>query len=634
MDNVFEPSRLSDAALVERVREGRGEAFAELFSRHYSSAVALARTITDRSTAEDVVAEAFEKLLQRIRAGGGPDSAFRPYLLQTVRTVAVDHARRSRRLVVVEDPELSAGGSAVADDSLFDTVYEKTTLARAFARLPERWQTFLWLSCVEGADRAEIARILGINPGGVSALGYRARDGLRRAYLGAHLGDAPTDACADVWPLLAGEVQGGLSEIQRRRVAAHIDICDHCREAVIELEAIGSRLGALLAPLVLGAAAPAYLQALGSGGAAASGATTVAGVGGATSGSASGSAAGAASGTASAGAATTQAGGSLLQTALAGLGQVGGLALGAGTAVATGAIVTGVALAVGWGPSGRQAAEPPALAASIAITDETASEGAPDPVGPSRPRGATVSSSGAEAPTSMPSTGSAGPTTAPTTGPTTGPSTGPSTVPASPTPTSTMTALPTTTPTRGPTPSPTPTLSPTPGSPRPTPTPSPTLATLEPSGSASPGFSPTTSPTSSPTSDPDQVDVAVGPLLWWAGQSHRAEVGIPVMTSRTAALEIVVTVDGLTGVEILRRAPFGSWSCARVDEFTAAADDRTTLVCTLPESGRAGPTLQMLGLGLDFRGGGRLTAVVSPLPPFVDTDPSDNTATVDLPEAD
>src|SRR5215218_4961774 len=220
------PTGLGDADLVAQVREGPddsyAEPYAELYRRHQPAALALARTLTEHTSADDVVSEAFEKLLQRIRGGGGPDAAFRPYLLRTVRTVAVDASRRTRRLVVVEDPE-DALASSSDDDALVDGVHERTTLARAFTALPERWQSFLWLSFVDDADRHEIATILGINAGSVSALGYRAREGLRRAYLDAHLRTAPTPACADVWPLLAGATRGALSPAQQTEVDQHLD---------------------------------------------------------------------------------------------------------------------------------------------------------------------------------------------------------------------------------------------------------------------------------------------------------------------------------------------------------------------------------------------------------------------------
>ena len=261
---------LGDADLVAQVREGHDEPYAELYRRHQPAALALARTLTEHSGADDVVSEAFEKLLQRIRGGGGPEAAFRPYLLRTVRTVAVDASRRTRRLVVAEDPEEGRGHGTREDDGLVDAIHERTTLARAFAALPERWQTFLWLSFVDDADRAETARILGINVGSVSALGYRAREGLRRAYLDAHLRDAPTPECAEVWPLLAGAIRGGLGPSQQAEVDEHTAGCEHCRAALAELEAVNTRFGAVLAPIVLGAAAPAYLAAVQHGGAVAS----------------------------------------------------------------------------------------------------------------------------------------------------------------------------------------------------------------------------------------------------------------------------------------------------------------------------------------------------------------------------
>ena len=137
--------KLGDSELVARVRACDDAPYAELYRRHRHAATALARTLTDRAAADDVVAEAFEKLLLRIRCGGGPQTAFRPYLLQTVRTVAVDSSRRARRLVAVEDTDTPAEVVGTPEDSLFDTVYERTTLARAFGTLPDRWQTFLWL---------------------------------------------------------------------------------------------------------------------------------------------------------------------------------------------------------------------------------------------------------------------------------------------------------------------------------------------------------------------------------------------------------------------------------------------------------------------------------------------------------
>lgn len=76
----------SDIDLIARVRAGSSEAYGLLYERHLASARNLARQLS-RSTADvdDLVAEAFAKVFATLRAGGGPTTAFRAYLLTTKR---------------------------------------------------------------------------------------------------------------------------------------------------------------------------------------------------------------------------------------------------------------------------------------------------------------------------------------------------------------------------------------------------------------------------------------------------------------------------------------------------------------------------------------------------------------------
>ena len=61
--------------------------------------------------------------------------------------------------------------------------FESAAAARAFASLPERWQLVLWHTEVEGQKPADVAPLLGMSANSVSALAYRAREGLRQAFL-------------------------------------------------------------------------------------------------------------------------------------------------------------------------------------------------------------------------------------------------------------------------------------------------------------------------------------------------------------------------------------------------------------------------------------------------------------------
>jgi RNA polymerase sigma factor (sigma-70 family) len=94
----------SDAELIDSVRGGDTSAYGSLYERHVGAAYNLARQLT-RSTAEadDLVAEAFAKVLDTLRDGRGPDSAFRAYLLTALRHTAYDKTRRDRKLELAED---------------------------------------------------------------------------------------------------------------------------------------------------------------------------------------------------------------------------------------------------------------------------------------------------------------------------------------------------------------------------------------------------------------------------------------------------------------------------------------------------------------------------------------------------
>jgi RNA polymerase sigma factor (sigma-70 family) len=260
---------LSDAELISSVRGGDVSAYGDLFARHRDAATRLARQLVPGPDADDLVSEAFAKVLNVLLAGGGPDVAFRAYLLTAVRRLHVDKLRATARatptddLTPYEDPEPFA-----------DTViagFEGGAAAKAFASLPERWQLVLWHLEVEGQKPADVAPLLGMSPNSVSALAYRAREGLRQAYLQMHTGDLIDPDCQWTHAKLGAYVRKGLSRRDVQKVETHLDGCRRCTAMYLELNEVNSSLAALLGPLVLGGAATAYLTATGTAGASAGG---------------------------------------------------------------------------------------------------------------------------------------------------------------------------------------------------------------------------------------------------------------------------------------------------------------------------------------------------------------------------
>ncbi|AIG79745.1 Hypothetical protein AJAP_34690 [Amycolatopsis japonica] len=286
----------SDAELIAEVRDGKIASYGTLYERHAGAAHNLARQLARSSSeADDLVSEAFAKVLDTLRGGKGPDAAFRAYLLTALRHTAYDKTRKDKRVDLNED--MSDVGGAVGEAltvPFSDTAVaglERTLAAKAFARLPERWQAVLWHTEIEGQTPAEVAPLLGLTANGVSALAYRAREGLRQAYLQVHLAENSAERCRASADKLGAWTRDGLSKRERAQVESHLDECEKCRALAAELADVNTGLRGIIAPIVLGGAALGYLATTGAGKAGAVTAAATAAAAGSTSGGAAGAAA-------------------------------------------------------------------------------------------------------------------------------------------------------------------------------------------------------------------------------------------------------------------------------------------------------------------------------------------------------
>ncbi|MCK9824079.1 sigma-70 family RNA polymerase sigma factor, partial [Nocardioides cavernae] len=489
-----------DAELISAVRGGDVAAYGTLFERHIDAARRLARQLVPAGDVEDLVSDAFIKVLGVLQRGGGPDVAFRAYLLTAVRRLQVDRFRASSRLHTTDDMEVFDPGVPFRDTAVEG--FESAAAARAFASLPERWQLVLWHTEVEGDKPADIAPLLGMSPNSVSALAYRAREGLRQAFLTQHVAELEEDTCRWTHGQLGAYVRNAISRRDAVKVEDHLGSCRSCMAIYLELTEVNSNLGAILAPLLLGGVGAAYVGAAAVGGAA-----IPTGIG-------------------------------------VVVGRVRDLVVGNSAAVAVAGVaasvtIVGGAIAVGLNHADRTTADPPVRNPAIS---------APVDPGGSSLRSGAGTGSGASADTSVdadgpddvvadvptsddllapptdpalgPPTGPTDPTTVPTDDPTDEPTVDPTDDPtdgptdeptsdatptssATPTPSVTPTATATTTPTPTPSPTPDPTPTPTPD-PTPTPTPDPTpTPTPDPTPTPTPDPTPTPTPDPTPTPTPD-----------------------------------------------------------------------------------------------------------------------------------
>ncbi len=189
----------ADGELIERMRGGDDLAYEELYRRHADAVRRYARTCCrDAHTADDLTAEVFARMLQAVRGGAGPEHAVRAYLLTSVRRVAAHWTKSARREQLVDDfalfaqqaarlPEASADDTGLGADVRALHEADQSMAMRAFRSLPERWQAVLWHTEVEDESPSEVAVLFGLDANGTRVLASRAREGLKQAYLQAHV---------------------------------------------------------------------------------------------------------------------------------------------------------------------------------------------------------------------------------------------------------------------------------------------------------------------------------------------------------------------------------------------------------------------------------------------------------------
>ncbi|PRX98176.1 sigma-70 family RNA polymerase sigma factor [Allonocardiopsis opalescens] len=263
----------SDAELIAEIRRGDPDPYGILYQRHVTAARGLARQLVrGESEVDDVVSEAFARVLGVIKRGAGPHDNFRAYLLTSLRRIAYDRFRGERRQIVTDDVERLDQDVPFVDPALDGL--ERSLIAQAFLSLPERWRTVLWHTEIEGGKPAEVAPVLGLSSNGVAALAYRAREGLRQAYLQMHLAGGTADsACQPALDRMGAYIRGGLAKRDTALVDRHLETCADCRAVYAELVDVNIGLRGVVGPLVLGpTAVGGYLVALQTGAAGAGGA--------------------------------------------------------------------------------------------------------------------------------------------------------------------------------------------------------------------------------------------------------------------------------------------------------------------------------------------------------------------------
>lgn len=173
---------VSDAALIERLRENDFEALGELFDRYYTAIYRTALAITrDSAVAQDVAQDVFLRLHQYARRID-TSLPLMPWLYRvTVNLCYTWITRRQKRRISIEvlvDQLISPPG--YAPDTLAEQGEIQRRVRQAIGELHPQQRAVVVLHYLSGLSLDEIASIVDAPVGTVKSRLYYARENLRR----------------------------------------------------------------------------------------------------------------------------------------------------------------------------------------------------------------------------------------------------------------------------------------------------------------------------------------------------------------------------------------------------------------------------------------------------------------------
>lgn len=171
---------MNDRELFVRVRAGEERAFAELFDRHARPVLAFARSrVTSASDAEDVAQAAFVLLWEKRGALELVGESALPWLLGTVRHLALANSRRTARAGLPLHHAETVLDAQPRPDQLVESSERSRVFLKAVGNLSPTDREVYRLCIDEGRSYSEAASLLGLPPSTLRGRLARVRQKLR-----------------------------------------------------------------------------------------------------------------------------------------------------------------------------------------------------------------------------------------------------------------------------------------------------------------------------------------------------------------------------------------------------------------------------------------------------------------------
>lgn len=166
--------------LIERCRSGDQGAFQELVDRYKDQVFGLiARTVLDRSKAEDLAQEVFLRVHRGLPYFRG-EARLSTWMYRIVSNVCYQEQVRAKPTASLDDDRGRALLTPSSSDRQFSDLELRDRLEKAMARLPANARLLIAAHYLEGMRYEDLAEALGLPLGTVKTQLHRAKQQLRR----------------------------------------------------------------------------------------------------------------------------------------------------------------------------------------------------------------------------------------------------------------------------------------------------------------------------------------------------------------------------------------------------------------------------------------------------------------------
>jgi RNA polymerase sigma-70 factor (ECF subfamily) len=171
---------VNERELVERCRRGDEGAFQELVDCYKDLVFALiARTIQDRSRAEDLAQDVFLRIHRGLPYFRG-EARLSTWIYRIVANVCLQDQRPGPVPVSFDDERRREQMTPSAPDRRFGDLELRDRLEKAIGRLPPNYRLLIAAHYLEGVQYEDLAEALQLPLGTVKVWLYRAKQQLRR----------------------------------------------------------------------------------------------------------------------------------------------------------------------------------------------------------------------------------------------------------------------------------------------------------------------------------------------------------------------------------------------------------------------------------------------------------------------